>query len=794
MPRLTYCKKLMVYGYVQDGETVHYVDQETREKLLAGKITERGILVAGQPDPVSLAKFEALAGRYYVKAPSKYIILPSGMSMDDALCDIKGVKSEERFVASRPARSGQGRRPGEEDLAPVPLASLLLEDENDPFCVYCGNGGEVVELLQCASCPTVMHASCPSVEDILRAHEAMQAEARASEASEAAEVAETEDGPAPAPSRVEAEAAGPSVGARTVGHVQRGSGTEVGPRDAWYCPACTCCVCGKSMDVMGDQYRGAVHVMGEAEAGPYVDILDPSLFNRLHIRSSPEEVEGAGNASGGVGKGVDGQQSPHKAKSSEVGMVKANGMSGDERPPEEHDDETMRRADLDPPVSPAPAAGTGVVVSASGARAHSACVDQFPAGLANGEPFDRDGDRATLTALAKVCLRGATSIGSYACNKRVSFQIIHAAAAAGREIHGVTPRYTQAQKESLRKIISAAWVVVKDSYEEIWDSRTGVNLAPMMLQGVSNRPYLDFSGMFIAALFIESSIVSVACFRVLGPVAELPIVATRQELRGNKAASTLLARLDHELHKIGVKVLMTQATYKEGPHRFYPYTPALNPPGVALPPPGQDAFGFQIAHKEHVDLVVAREGFIVPGISWAERETGKWADWSTWSSTLGNVKVDLSPGADLRSRLSLMMIHAVPLPKARGAMANADIDTDMAPVKETEREAEAGMTSDAVDESMKKVDDPMKTAIKAEMTTEEEGHESEGKAKESRGGAKGAGNAERPGATPMQIDGIGNGDPTAKSALIVKALLGDLLSRVDQDTSEAPTPLARSPA
>jgi len=106
MPRLTYCKKLMVYGYVQDGETVHYVDQETREKLLAGKITERGILVAGQPDPVSLAKFEALAGRYYVKAPSKYIILPSGMSMDDALCDIKGVKSEERFVASRPARSG----------------------------------------------------------------------------------------------------------------------------------------------------------------------------------------------------------------------------------------------------------------------------------------------------------------------------------------------------------------------------------------------------------------------------------------------------------------------------------------------------------------------------------------------------------------------------------------------------------------------------------------------------------------------------------------------------------------
>jgi hypothetical protein len=787
MPRYTYTKKLMVFGYVEDGETVYYVDRDTREQLLAGQITERGILVQGEPEPVSLAKFEALAGRYYVKAPTKYTILPSGVSMHEALCEIKGVSAEEsvlreRAVVSRPSRSGRGRTPkrGQEDPAPVPLASLLLEDENDQLCAYCGNGGEVIELLHCASCPTALHASCPSVEDIFRAHKAAKVKERADEAGKADESAKTAvTGDATATGGVEGEAAGQSHGnAQTAGHMQRGSETGIEVQELWYCPACRCCVCGKSMDVMGDQYRGAVHVSGDAEAGPYVDISDPSLFNRLHIKSSRPEVTGAENASEGADKGLDGQQPADNAKKSEVEKVDAKGVSGDEMREKGHRDERMGQGDPDLPMPPAPGVGTCVVVSASGARAHPSCVDQFPAGMANGEPLDMYGDRDALAALAKVCLRGATNIGSYACDKRVSFQIIHAAAATGRDIHGVAPRYTDAQKESLRKIISAAWVVVKDSYEEIWDSRTGINLAPMMLQGVSNLPYLDFSGMFIASLFIESSIVSVVCFRVLGVVAEMPIVATRRELRGIKAASTLLARLDHELHKIGVKALMTQATYKEGPRSFYPYTPSLNPPGAPLPPPGQEVFGFQIAHKEHVNVVISHGGFSVPGISWVERETGKWADWSTWSSTLGDVKVDLSPGVDLKSRLNLLMIKAVAHPKAPGAT----VDADMAP----EKEAEEGVTSEAANVkaetgTSKKSGDNLapNTDTKAEIKTEEQRHGREVRAMECKGGEDHAGCE----SMPMHNDGIDNGGPTDASALIVNALVNDVVSRVVRNDS-----------
>ncbi len=755
MPRYTYTKKLMVFGYAEDGDTVHYVDRDTREQLLAGQITERGILVQGESKPVSLTKFEALAGRYYVKAPTKYTILPSGVSMHEALCEIKGVDPEENMPKEGAAAPRGRKQKREEDPAPVPLASLLLENEHDQFCVYCGNGGEVVELLQCASCPTAMHASCPSVQDIFRAHEAAKAKEEAdrtveeSKGGDGAKTKEAGDATATATAGVGMEAAGPSSGnAQTVGHVQHGTETGTEQRDAWYCPACTCCVCGKSVDVMGDQYRGAVHVSGDAEAGPYVDISDPLLFKRLDIKLPPPEVGSSErDASEGVDKGVDGQQWPGKSKSSEIEMVEASGASVDERRAEGTLDETMRQDDLEPPAQPAPDAGTSVVVSASGARAHPSCIEQFPAGLENGEPFDRYCDRNALAALAKVCLRGATNIGSYASDRRVSFQIIHAAAATGRDILGVAPRYTDAQKKSLRKIISAAWVVVKDSYEEIWDSRTGVNLAPMMLQGVSDLPYLDFSGMFIAALFIESSIVSVACFRVLGAVAEMPIVATRRELRGIKAASTLLARLDHELHKIGVKALMTQATYREGPRSFYPYTPSMNPPGAPLPPPGQEVFGFQIAHKEHVNIVVSHGGFIVPGISWVERETGKWDDWSTWSSTLGDIKVDLCQGVDLKSRLALMMINTVPRSKDPAAMVDAD--TDMA----SEQEAEAGGTLAATGEAG--------TNPEVKNETQEQLQQSGS-----------------PEAMPMQIDGFDDGDQTDTSALIVKALVDKIVKVV----------------
>ena len=73
MPRFTYTKKLIVYGYVNDGDVVQYMDSRTNTTLLSGRIHERGILVEGHDEPVSLAKFEALAGRYKVNQAIKNI-------------------------------------------------------------------------------------------------------------------------------------------------------------------------------------------------------------------------------------------------------------------------------------------------------------------------------------------------------------------------------------------------------------------------------------------------------------------------------------------------------------------------------------------------------------------------------------------------------------------------------------------------------------------------------------------------------------------------------------------------
>ena len=812
MPRFSYTKKLMVFGYVQDGDTVHYVDMKTRERLLAGRVAEKGILVEGQPEPVSLAKFEALAGRYYVKAPSRYIILPSGRSIEDALNEIRGSQPAGDTGTAPRSRKGRGRKSKEymdeeeiEASEPQVVALSLLEDENDQYCAYCGHGGQVVELRQCSSCPTVLHATCPSVEDILRAHQAMEIEGGATRstgemAGGATETAQAKDG-------AEMKAANDT---RTAGHSDFGGHSNA--RDSWHCPACLCCMCGKSIDVLGDQYRGAVHVVADAETGPYVDILDSSIFNRLHIRHPIPEAEGPGVGSERTDKVTQGQEPASKALSSgEDANVNTGALNGKGNGREKHDQDVGQAAGQisTPPAPPAPPSASHVVISASGARAHASCVQQFPHGLANGEPFNKDGDRAILAGLAKLCLRGAVNIGSYAENKQVSFQIIHAAAATGRDIYGVAPLYSEDQKLSLRKVISACWSVVKDSYEEIWDSRTGMNLAPMMLQGACNLPFLDYSGMFLAALFIDSSIVSVVCFRVLGPVAEMPVVATRRDLRGIKAASTLLARLDHELHNLGVKALVTQATYKDGPRRFFPYTPSLNPPGAPLPPPGQEAFGFQIARKAYVDAVISRGGFSVPGISWAECETGRWANWSTWSSKLGEIKVELSPALDIKSRLTLMMIKRVPRSKAPALEMGTEVKRETSTQEEKQLpsaiqpatmatatdaslkspaendgfklngKVEMGKMADCKTESEVNLDD--KSIEAKDNNNEDENVEIEchqgAHADITDGSAHGTGAAASLGLSPMLIDSkAGNSSDT--SALVVKSLVDGIMSRL----------------
>jgi len=860
MPRYTYTKKLIVYGYVNEGDVVQYKDSRTNTTLLSGRIQERGVMVEGQDEPVSLAKFEALAGRYKVNQATKHIYLPSGKSVDAALNEINRLLAEAKKTRAREAAARPGKRRGRkpkvlqeyEDGAGAGagagaaivdnVISLLTEAENDEYCVYCGIGGGTMELMRCSSCPTAMHARCPTVEDILQASKAAaranakveaptgdkedmedeedsDAEAvavknalkRRKEARKrslqmdkmdvdtgtgAGEVAEMGDareaGGSGEASTAPATAAGATSTAGAVGAAPStapSTAPTAAPTQAptthskteWHCPACSCCVCGERVSPVAEQYRGALRV-GPDVLGqpPYVDVLDPEHHKKLVIGDPiPTEAE-------------EEHKAEEKPRASDVD-IEGNGADNEDNKDGSINGDNEDESLLPPP--PPPPVETSLLVSATGARAHAKCSKQFPTEMSKGAPFDVDGDLDILQGLAKACLRGATNIGRYSNDESLSFQMIHAAAATGQTVHGVAPVYTSKQRISLRKIISAGWAVVKDSYEEIWDSRTGLNLAPMMLQGTSNLPYVDYSGMHIAAMFINSCIVSVACFRVLGPVVEVPIVATRRDLRGIKAASTLLARLDHELHKLGVKALVTQATYKEGPNSYFPYTPSLNPPGAPMPPPGQEALGFKLARKEYVDAVISRGGFSVPGITWVERDTGKWADWSTWEaeSQLSNIQVKLNALMNLRSRLQLMMIKGVHRPKP-DVKTETEMPTEM-PTQQTQQTTpdhgnENGNKDD--NQNGKVVVDPMVTDATADVTALRAKHHAEnGTAPRMNGACKAvidvveamdmdvdietAATGQEKGQTddPMQVD---RDDGTERT--VVRSLVDSIISRV----------------
>lgn len=155
MPRASHTRRLIEFGYVQDGETVLYVDRDTREQLFSGQIVKEGILIAGQSEPVSLTKFAAMAGRSDVKAPTLNIILPSGVSMADALCDIMGQNSENGKVKGRTATS--------EPAASRPSTTRRGDDDNDDWCGVCLEKGD---LLMCDGCCLSFHWGCIGYQDL----------------------------------------------------------------------------------------------------------------------------------------------------------------------------------------------------------------------------------------------------------------------------------------------------------------------------------------------------------------------------------------------------------------------------------------------------------------------------------------------------------------------------------------------------------------------------------------------------------------------------------------------------
>jgi hypothetical protein len=599
MPRQSFIQKLILYKYVAVGDELRYVHSVSGETLLSGQVTEDGLAVEGQVGLCTLHKFEKLAGGYKIKQPAKYTLLPCGKSVEDAMAEI-GVRQMQEKKKPKHGKGGKSRKKSEEHIVDS-VQSLLVEDEHNSLCQYCGLGGD---LMCCETCPTVAHAGCCGLK------------------------------------------------------------REPEKEAMWYCPACTCSVCGKYLDQSLEQYRGAL-LIPPADAQRYVDILDPMVYKRLvlgrqHL-SSTKEPERA------VEEII--KKSKQKDQDEPISCAEENDKMNTECKAEEN-------VVLDVDMLEAEPRDTrhqqyGIIFSGSGIRLHPSCAKQCHDHVERGTPFCSDDEMAVLKGLVHLCHKGALSISRYACGSRVSFQIIHAAAASGQTAYGISPKYTPAQMLSLRKILSACWAVIKDSYEVIWDSRTGVNLAPMMLQGASKLPFLDYSGMFVAPLFINSIVVSVACFRILGTdVAELPIIATRRDLRGKRAASTLLARLDHELHKLGVKSIMTQATYD----CFTPYMPSLNPPGEPLPTPSNQVFGFKSPRKECVDKVISCGGLIIPGVTWVEKETGQALNWAVWESKLHEVNLELNRSVDEKSRRQLLMIKAC---KEKSAQNNKTTTEDV---------------------------------------------------------------------------------------------------------------------
>lgn len=410
------------------------------------------------------------------------------------------------------------------------------------------------------------------------------------------------------------------------------AGLESAPEGAWYCPGCLCRLCHKTMYVSVKEtlrvYRGDACFVGETSSlSSYRDILDSSIRKRLvlgnqHKINDPLKNENC------------------KPSCERDALIMEAFHTTIRKPLHKKQKTSCSKQDLSNRFDE--------VRSVCGARSHSCCLSQLAQPIGDGVPWYNEFEAKVLTGITHICCQGALKIGAYSCGSDVSFQIIHAAAASGQQLQGLAPFYSEGQKQSLRKILSGCLAVLNDSYNDIWDSRTGMNLIPMMLQGRSASPHIDFSGMYVAPLFINSTIASVACFRLLGSgVAEIPLFATRQEIRGCKAGRILLNKIEAVLHEFGVGKLVMHATYCP----LYPYLPAFHPQGEALPSPSQDKFGFKIASRKTTDIVISHGGVRIPGVPWVEKNI-EVVDWPSRMKTLKETRLGLNPGVlDIDSRL-----------------------------------------------------------------------------------------------------------------------------------------------
>lgn len=397
----------------------------------------------------------------------------------------------------------------------------------------------------------------------------------------------------------------------------------------WFCPGCRCAVCQKALHTDSVStaclrvYYGAADCGREAcSCHEYNDILNGPDRKRLRITVQTKEEEGEGKANDAISEKVYlGSQLP------DIFLKKNDTM-------ENCCDHTS-----DVTVVPWDA-----VKSAGGTWAHASCVKGFVNLTHGGKAWYNGKEENVLEKVVSFCSQGAIHVGRYACGATLSFQIIHpAAVSSSGEAQGITPKYSDQHRESLRRVLSSCLYILKDSYDEVWDSRTGTDLISMMLQGASKRPWVDFSDIFVAVMYIDSTVASVCCFRLLGDsMAEIPLITSRQEIRGCKAGMTLLSKLEQCLHVCGIQKVAMPAMYCPN----HAYLPAFHPQGEPLPPPSQQKFGYDIAKANVVAKILSHRGVRLPGVPWVQKETNP-LEWPEWREKCANIRIKLADSVDL---------------------------------------------------------------------------------------------------------------------------------------------------
>lgn len=392
----------------------------------------------------------------------------------------------------------------------------------------------------------------------------------------------------------------------TTGHAQC-IGIESDTDKAWYCAGCLCCVCNTPLfesieDACPFVYYGEADPVEGNE--PYVDILKQGYEPVILMRPGAEPVMSAADTGNGTEAVVKQEQNSRVEEGGqEIHSIRDNG-------------DMMNISSIkkvDGKGSSFHVEKVDEVRSMGGYRAHRQCVACCSELVEKKSTWYFSSKCEILSLnLANLCSQGAIAVGEYCDKTKLSMQLIRSAAVRGAEWSGKGPKYSVEQKKSLRKILSAAYIVLKACYGRIVDSRTGEDLIPKLVQGVRYPTFADYSGTHVAILFANSVVVSVAIVQVLGDdSAEIPLLATRPDVQGSGAGTSLLSQLEHKLSECGISNLFLPGMYGN----LSPYMLSRHPPGVPVPPINQCKYGYSSVEKSGTEKLLTGRGMKFPGVT-----------------------------------------------------------------------------------------------------------------------------------------------------------------------------------